>query len=625
MHVIKTSKLSLVVLGSLLAGIWASASSAQDAQLYSEFLNGSDVPQLVTVADGGGYFLSVNRHESEDDELRFWRVTGEDAVLVDTLELDSMSAYIPYFSIKADGSLVLIQHRVQRGLRGREERTELESWQPGRSSSLRSLNASEELFPCGIAFLGSTGELAECAVNNAANSLQVSHTRLDNRNRREFLHNWSSGLGGVATVEDFRADGEGQIQVLVTAPFADLNGCPTCTTQRTVVLRSQPDSQSLQHIQPHAFLEFPPFFSSFAFGNNTDDLFERRIGEFVYHTDCSPTCANQIISGSEPTSRKNFMLAGLNGLYFELHNSGLSAFLFSERHPVMVVNLQNSNSLAFALSEDRSEAVLITAEGVARIRPSAERLQAALEYSQGITMVESGFGSLGINRIIAAFELDPTYVNRNNAFPYVHALPILFEELSMPVNPVDAGRLFLKLYELAIAQGDGVIAVRSLFNHSLYALKAGQPAISRQTALTLRNFIAGTEMLSDERRALFNVWPDLIEALVFLEEGQDDAAYDLLAERGGLIRGDLVDAAIVAEYFPLTRILYKNKVKLAFLLNKTEDRVSSHAPVGILPAVPSDYPDVTGQIITAAILPGAAVPESPQVGNDRPVSGQVLD
>src|SRR5690606_27556308 len=198
------------------------------------------------------------------------------------LELDSMSAHIPRFAVSPDGSRVLIQHRVQRGLRGREERTELQLWQPGRRNSLRSLYANVEELPCGIAFLGNTGEIAECAVNVNANGFRFSRTRLDNRNRREFLHNWFSGLAGGITVEDFRADGENQIQILVTAPFVDLDGCPTCTIPRKVLLRSQAGSERLESIQVHAYLENPSVLASFGFGTESGHVVERRAGNFVY-------------------------------------------------------------------------------------------------------------------------------------------------------------------------------------------------------------------------------------------------------------------------------------------------------------------------------------------------------
>lgn len=588
--------------------------------------------KTAEMAEGGKFFATM-REQNGPDLLRLWRIEGDDARLVAETSVDNNVGW--RMSVRPDGSQVAVAHSVQKTQLFRDTKTvsEVLVWVVGANEKKVVLASEGQHSPCALAFFRHGESLASCwRVNNTwivdTQDVQADGTSgpLSRRTLR----------GRSFVPRNFAALGADGIQ-------AGGSNYKYQSHNSTLVRHAMASfGMDNKEIRPDLIEDY---WQAGYLGDAKRLLLrdERKLSIMVPGRE-TPVAAVAARRLTEIREQDRLLKSGRDGLMFGLsHTDGLSAYVVGDK--IVGEAARNTDAkawYAFAVLDGGDEAVALSDEGIRRLKVTPERRRAALAYAEGLDMMRSGFGGLGVDKAIRAFETDPSYAGLNVAYPMIHNWPELFTENfegAVKAAPADAGRLFLAIHRITAAKnGDerraaAYHSIISLAYHGVFALRAGQPGIARQSLAVLRRLVDELAREGEMKANKANIWPDLLEAMIMADAGDLDEAYAFLVKQGGLVRdGYQFVADTVLEFTEVFAPLLRDRAKIAYLTGKPESEVRVSTGTGTSKPEPTAYPDVNGTMIAPVLAPSAAEPPSSSVpaassgpAPSGPAAGQVLD
>lgn len=600
-------------------------------------------PDQVRMAPGGGYFLS------QREALRLWKIEDNDAVLI--FEWDqALPGLIEHrAAVSPDGSKVALQVSETRGRLFGSDQTEsfirVVDIATGEDRDIE-IDELDLGSVCGMDWVGAESQLLVC-INYAEHGgsqlflLEGEQVRdswlLDDivapigGDKKMFaLSENRLQLEGAATTGSFD---RGNVDIVETLVVLDIASGQMARTQNDFARQiGITESGILLYRYPRSFEVAGT---------------QREINQ---NTVPPP---REIIQNSAPLVENDaniFFQSGIDEMLFAV-NDGLEALSIGESS-VARLNFGYSGVtvLDFRVGSDGRSMIAVTDEGVRKLVVTQQRQQAMVEYMRGWEMLESGFAELGMARITEALTIDPSMTQLNAVHPYLHNFVRYLDEVEEELEPAIYGQLALALFNAASERIDGElvsidIGFRSLFSHGLFALIAGQPGIARQSLSRLQAFnndVVSNDDFPPDRKPILDAWSDMLEALIMGYGGDIDGAYDLLAERGGLVRLDFTAAAReLQRRYPYTMPLWQSKTKLAFVLDEDVSELDEEFQPEYLNRPMLPYPDLSGQMIqpvqaagagqtggtTSAVqqTPGDASTTPPAESQPNRPAGQILD
>ncbi len=588
--------------------------------------------KTAEMADGGKFFATM-REENGPDLLRLWRVEGDDAHFVAETRVDNNVGW--QMAVRPDGSQVAIAHGVQKDQLFEKAKTvgELLVWVVGSDQKKVLMSSDERRSTCGITYYRKGESLAHCWKWGTTNKdwvVYIQDVQADGRvagpSTLRTVPNFPRVFGPLGA-DGFQAEGE----------MHEWESANSSLIRSTIATFRTGDRKiGLDVTKGH--------WQAGYLGDGTRLIVrdQKKLSVMVSGQQSASVPARKL---TQLRAGDRLLKSGRDGLVFGLSNTdGLSAYVVGDK--VVGEAARNTDATAwyaFAVLEDGDEAVALSDKGIRRLKVSPARRHAAQAYAEGLDMMRRGFSGLGADKIIQAFETDPSFAGLNVAYPMIHNWPELFTESvegAVKAAPADTGRLFLAIHRITAANKDGegrrnaVYSISTLAYHGLFALRAGQPGIARQSLAVLRRFV--DEMVREgsiKSAEKGNVWPDLLEAMIMADQGNLDEAYAFLVKQGGLVRDGYQDAA--GNVFAFTDVfapLMRDKAKIAYLTGEPESEVYVPAGTGTSRPEPAAFPDVNGTIIAPAAIPSATEPPSfplpatpPVAAPSGPAAGQVLD
>lgn len=609
----------------------STAAPGNDPLLFSAAAITEGELKTAEMAEGGKFFATM-REDKGPDLLRLWRIEGDDARLVAKTRVDNNVGW--KMAVRPDGSQVAIAHAVQKAQLFENAKTvsELLVWVVGSDEKKVVLTSEGHHSTCGLTYFRQGNSLVGC---------------------------WRVKNKWIVYTQDVQADGKGGpvTQRKLPWPFVPHAFGPLGADGFQAEGRNDGDA-----FTGRGGLIYPAVIS-FRTGDKTirSDVTEghwqagylgdgkrllardRETLSIMVSGQKTPVAAVPARRLTQISREDRLLKSGRAGLMFGLsHTDGLSAYVVGDKAVGEAARNTDAKAwYAFAVLDGGDEAVALSDEGIRRLKVTPERRRAALAYAEGLDMMHSGFGGLGADKIIQAFETDPSYAGKNVAYPMIHNWPELFTESfegAVKAAPADAGRLFLAIHRITAAKdGDGrrdaAYSIISLAYHGLFALRAGQPGIARQSLAVLRRLVDKLAREGEVKANKANIWPDLLEAMNMADEGNLDEAYAFLVKQGGLVRdGYPYAAGHVLEFTEVFAPLLRDRAKIAYLTGKPESEVRVSTGTGTSKPEPTAYPDVNGTMIAPVLAPSAAEPPSSSVpaassgpAPSGPAAGQVLD
>ncbi len=568
-------------------------------------------PDQVRMAPGGGYFLS------QRETLRLWKIEDDDAVL--TYEWDQVlpGSIEHRAAVSQDGSKVALQVSETRGRLFGSDQTEsfirVVDIATGENRDIE-IDELDLGSICGMDWVGADSQLLVCINYAAHDGSQLFLLEGEQVRDSWLLDDIVAPIGGDKKMFALSAN-RLQLEGAVTTGSFDRGNVEIVET--LVVLNI--DGGQIARIQ---------------------NDFARQIGitlsgNLLYRYPRSfeiEGTQREIIQNPAPLVENDaniFFQSGIDEMLFAV-NDGLEALSIGE-NSVARLNFDYSGVtvLDFRVGSDGRSMIAVTDEGVRKLVVTQQRQQAIVEYMRGWEMLESGFAELGMARITEALTIDPSMTQLNAVYPYLHNFVSYLDDVEEELEPAIYGQFALALFNVASARIDGElvsidIGFRSLFSHGLFALIAGQPGIARQSLSRLQTFnndVVSNDDFPPDRKPVLDAWSDLLEALIMGYEGEIDGAYNLLAERGGLVRLDFAAAAReLQRRYPYTMPLWQNKTKLAFVLDEDVSELDEEFQPEYLNRPMQPYPDLSGQMIQPVQTTGSNQPGAGSTGQQAPVA-----